>query len=196
MKKAVILKFKYFAWLCLFFLLIPDLFGQPNPNLPIDEGTKRITYSGVVTVDSTISQYELYSRGREWFAKTYNSATDVIQMEDKEAGKIIGKALMPVYWKALGMSGEGGHIRYTISVYFKDGKFRYEIADFIHEERNPESGRIFRTSCEEMMRESRKQRKKITDGYLSQLDANVKELIVDLTNSLSVKPIAKKEEDW
>ena len=61
-------------------------FAQP-PNLPIDSTTHLITYSEVVKVDG--NKDELYSRAREWFAKTYNSAKNVIQMDDKD--KIVGK---------------------------------------------------------------------------------------------------------
>lgn len=75
---------------------------KETPNLPIDSVTKMITYTEVVNVDTSLSKLELYSRAKEWFAKAYNSSQNVIQIEDKESGKIVGKALSQVYHKALG----------------------------------------------------------------------------------------------
>jgi hypothetical protein len=49
-----------------------------------------IIYSEKVDVDS-IKSTELYVRAHEWFAKTFKSAQSVIQLDDKEAGKILGK---------------------------------------------------------------------------------------------------------
>lgn len=71
-------------------------YSQNTPNLPIDNETKLITYSEVIILDSTVNKSELYSRAREWFAKAFKSSKNVIQMDDKENGKIIGKALMQV----------------------------------------------------------------------------------------------------
>src|ERR1035437_2334407 len=98
------------------FLLISltGAFAQA-PNLPIDSTTNLITYTEVVKADS--NKTELYSRAREWFAKTYKSSAKVIQMDDKESGKIVGKAVMQVYHKALGSNHKSGYINYTISIY-------------------------------------------------------------------------------
>ena len=135
------------------------------PSLPIDSTTHLITYSEVVKVDG--NKDELYSRAREWFAKTYNSAQSVIQMDTKD--KIVGKALMQVYYKG----GDFGYINYTVSIYLKDGKYKYEITDFYHtgEER---SGGVYIGNyyvptpnipdyglCEEMMHEKKKHAQKV-----------------------------------
>jgi CspA family cold shock protein len=86
-----------------------------------------------VFVDSLTNKNELFLRAREWFAKTYKSSMNVIQMEDKENGKIIGKALLKVFMTTFVDSQlESGFINYSISIYIKDGRYKYEITDFYH----------------------------------------------------------------
>lgn len=99
--------------------------------LPVDE-KGNVVFSEVVEIQD-VAKDILFIRGMEWLAKTYRSSKDVIQMEDKEAGKIIGKGLTIVYVKVLGMKFDAGPMRYTIAMYFKDGKFKYEFSNFYHE---------------------------------------------------------------
>src|SRR6185312_12849833 len=105
-------------------IIVLLLFNTAFAQLPVDPSTHLITYTGVVQVSGT--QSELYSRAREWFAKTYNSAQSVIQMDDKD--KIVGKPLMIAYYK----NYHFGRIYYTVSVYLKDGKYKYEFTNFYH----------------------------------------------------------------
>ena len=182
------------------------LFGQKQkdvtPTLPIDDETKSITYSEVVTVDSSISSNELYSRGREWFAKAYKSSTDVIQMDDKENGKIVGKALIQVYHKALGSNFRSGYINYTISLYLKDGRYKYEITNFHHTGQYVGDGNTIPDygACEDMINTTRKTMgisyQKTFNYYLTQLDENIKSLIIDLKATMSKKADVKKKDDW
>lgn len=156
--------------------------------LPVDSNTHLVTYSGIVTVNGT--QEELYSRAREWFAKTYNSAQNVIQMDSKD--KIVGKALMQAYYKG----GDYGYINYTISLYLKDGKYKYEISNFYHTGEAvvgsyvgiPDYG-----TCEEMMNEKNKHAQKVGYALITQLDENIKSLIADLELNMNNKVTAK---DW
>ena len=174
----------------LFIILLPILsFAQKEiPNLPIDSVTQLITYTGVVQV--TGNKDELYSRAREWFAKAYNSSLNVIQMDDKE--KIIGKALMTVYWKNLvGVTSEAGNVNYTISIFFKDGKYKYEITNFYH------TGNQYISdigSCEKMMTEKRRSYKKTYDYILNQVNENINNLIFSLKEGMEKQ--ADKAKDW
>jgi hypothetical protein len=185
------------------FLLLASIhaFGQKEtPKLPIDEDTKRITYSDVIMVDSSVTKNELFSRAREWFAKTYNSSTDVVQMEDKENGKLVGKALTQVYHKAMGSNYPSGHINYTISLYFKDGRYKYEITNFHHTGQLVSGGRIPDYGvCEDMINTTHKtmgfSNQKTYNYYLTQLDENITTLIVSLKNTMNVK-VSSKKDDW
>lgn len=173
-----------------------------TPELPIDSNTEKITYSEVIKIDTSTSSEELFSRAREWFAKAYNSSNDVIQMEDKESGKLVGKALMQVYHKALGANYPSGHINYTISLYFKLGRYKYVISDFHHTgqlvsggNRIPDYG-----VCEEMINTTHKTMgmsyQKVYNYYLTQMDIKIKSLITDLKKSMLTKSSEITNDDW
>jgi hypothetical protein len=108
-------------------------FAAEEVKLPVDEAGK-VTYTEVVTMEGQ-TQDALYSRALEWFAKTFNSAKNVIQMQDKENGKLIGKALIPITVKDISRY-PAGVVSYTLSISTKEGKYKYEVIDFLHDNRN------------------------------------------------------------
>lgn len=62
---------------------------------------------------------ELYTRASVWFAKTFNDSKSVLEVQDKEAGRLVGKGISdcdPI--------NTTGGIRYTLDVAVKDGKSR------------------------------------------------------------------------
>lgn len=200
--QATMKKFKklfFFSALTLF--SISTAFGQKETlNLPIDSSTSKITYSEVVFVDSLANKQELFSRAREWFAKAYKSSTNVIQMEDKESGKIVGKALLSVNLTSLGMQQNGGYINYTITIYVKDGKYKYEITDFYHTGiyvnstvgKEPDGG-----ACETLIKEKKgfwgNSYKRTYERYLFQMDENINFLVTDLKAAMTTK---SNKEEW
>ena len=184
-----------FFFISFILLSISIVFGQKEtPILPIDSSTNKITYSDVVYVDSLATKQELFSRAREWFAKAYKSSTNVIQMEDKERGTIIGKALMQVYYKEFPY----GYINYTISIYIKDGRYKYEFTDFHHTGQGrdvPDFG-----ICEKMIKTSDKYMgisyQKYYNYCLYHMDNNIKNLISDLKSAMTKKATNSKKDDW
>lgn len=70
------------------------------------------------------SKNDLYVKAYEWMAKTFVSAKSVIQMQDKEAGKIIGRAVF---------SSAKGTTNYILAIDVKDGKYMASIEQFSHE---------------------------------------------------------------
>lgn len=100
-----------------------------TPTLPRDPDTKQVTYTGVVEVPGA-TQAQLYSRAFEWVAKRYNSAKDVVQMQDKESGKIVVKGITTGH---AAKGHEYGTVTHTFSLYMKDGKYKYDITNFRHE---------------------------------------------------------------
>jgi hypothetical protein len=99
---------------------------------PIDNSTGRITYSEVVQVDSVDSR-ELFVRARSWFAHTFISAQNVIQLEDKEAGRIIGKGVFAIADNVDNPTVMNVHVSgtvdFTVEVLTKDGRYKYIISD-------------------------------------------------------------------
>ena len=72
-----------------------------------------------------MSQKELFEKSMTWMAKAFKSAQDVIQYQDKEAGKIIGKGFMVVGY----LAGMPYDTYFTITLETKDNKARATIED-------------------------------------------------------------------
>jgi hypothetical protein len=102
--------------------------------LPIDPTTKRITYASVVQVPGA-SQAELYTRAKLWFAGAFNSAKDVVQADEKDAGIIQGKGWSTIEVHPMGTKRPGVDQRlwYTVRLICREGRYRYEITNLLVE---------------------------------------------------------------
>jgi hypothetical protein len=118
---------------CLLILLLIGVMGfnikafSQRELLPLNPETRLIEFTELVTVDSSLTQEILHYKAKEWFAQSFRSANDVIQMDDKDAGIIIGKGLFSTRYTV-------GDIHFTMKVQVKDGRYKYWISNFIHEE--------------------------------------------------------------
>lgn len=93
-----------------------------------------IQFDGVIKTDTTMDAKKLYSMAIEWFATSFNNSKAVLQMQDKEAGIIVGKSVFSIESKGnVLMSSTYHNVDYTIKLYFKDGRFKYELSDFTNE---------------------------------------------------------------
>ncbi|MGI4736112.1 MAG: DUF4468 domain-containing protein [Janthinobacterium lividum] len=97
--------------------------------LPVDSTTRRITITQVVEVPG-VSKTELYSRAREWFAKTFSSSKAVLEMDDREAGKLVGTFNGPLKLASGVGVGLDMLLWRSIQVDMKDGKYRYTFTNF------------------------------------------------------------------
>jgi hypothetical protein len=84
-------------------------------------------------IDSvSASKQELYTRARQFVALQFKDSKEVIQMDDKEAGKIICKGtLMPSAKAALGVPVQS-YIEFTMTIDLKDNKYRCVLSNFYH----------------------------------------------------------------
>jgi hypothetical protein len=113
--------------LLILMIIIPTLcFGQLIEELPKDENGN-LRYNEVIQVDST-KKDELYLRSKQFFVDVFKSAKDVIQMDDKEAGVVIGKGFNDIYIKVMGISAPI-QMWFTIKIQSKEGRYKYEIYD-------------------------------------------------------------------
>jgi hypothetical protein len=100
--------------------------------LPIDSTTGKITYSEVIKVDSVLAT-ELFVRANIWFVNNFNSAKNVIQLSDKEAGVVIGKGNFPVTCNNPNRSAFNvfiqGTVDFTLEIQTRDGRYKYSITD-------------------------------------------------------------------
>lgn len=109
--------------------------------LPLIVKSQNIVISGnpiqkdsIVVLDTIIKKDQLYAKGLEWFVTTYKNAQKIIQLQDKDAGLIVGKASMNCIVKGGSLlPATETYLSYTIKLAFKDGKIKYELTDFIQE---------------------------------------------------------------
>lgn len=97
-------------------------------DLPIDKETGKITYSGVVTVENADAS-QLFSRAQAYFVNTFVDSKSVIQMKDESSKTIIGKGNISMperLWKT-------GWVNFTLTIQAKDGRYRYVVTDFSHD---------------------------------------------------------------
>jgi len=79
--------------------------------------------------------HQLYTSAREWFALTFKSANDVIQMQDSVAGKIIGKGSAAASTDFINLESNkkpvvlSYNIDFTVAIAIKDNKFKASITD-------------------------------------------------------------------
>lgn len=95
--------------------------------LPLKDGV--VTYTNVVEVDG-VDKEQLYLRAKKWFVIVYKSAKDVIQLDDKENGEIIGKGNFSIVYYSRAPS-----IDHTITISVKDGRFKYLITDLVYSDK-------------------------------------------------------------
>lgn len=115
----------------LVFLLfaVSTAFGQ---KYKIDPDTKLITYSEVIEVPN-VSKDELYLRANTWLSRAFKSAKAVIDVQDKEAGKIIAKGNITTIIKVpLVGKQDAGAVEMTITLQTKDGKYKYTVDNLQH----------------------------------------------------------------
>ena len=98
--------------------------------LPIDSTTNKICYTDVVNVEGK-TQDELYISAKSWFVTTFNSSQNVIDLDDKESGIIIGKGQIPVYTTSM-VTAPMGYISFLVKIEIKDGRYRYTFTDLWH----------------------------------------------------------------
>lgn len=130
-----------------------------------------------------VTKDQLYTRAYEWLAKAYRSANDVIQMQDKEAGRLVGKGTTTV--RVRGVSA--GYVRHTFTIYLKDGRYKYVLTDLVHEPggmKDVYSGGPLESPKAEILPFGGK---KPWDAVRNDADGDARRLVADLQAALTLK---------
>jgi hypothetical protein len=118
---------------CSFAALAQKPVESTTTEFPTKDG--QLYYEGVVDVAPTAKQADLYCAGRTWFVDTYVGAKEVLQLDDKADGKMIGKGGHQ-YSFVIGITISQIFMRFTLALDVKDGKYRYRIYDFAGDNTN------------------------------------------------------------
>jgi len=75
---------------------------------------------------------ELYLKARDWLADRFRESDKVIELDDKESGKLYGNGSFRTPLKGgMGLWKESG-VKFAIQLMFKDGKYRCIIKNMVH----------------------------------------------------------------
>ena len=90
-------------------------------------------YEEIVKLDTTSTKDILYQNAKVFFVDKFKSAKDVIQYDDKNEGKIIGKGLFKIdgFQKANLLYGWNltWKVNFSTEIICKNGKYKYKIYD-------------------------------------------------------------------
>lgn len=102
------------------------------------EGKRLMEFSEVVQVDSSLKKAQLFSAARDWIVKSFQSGKAVIQVDDKDEGKLSFRGNSTVNVKGnfyTGTAGAGAKACwFTVMLEFKDAKWRYNISNIGYRE--------------------------------------------------------------
>lgn len=99
--------------------------------LPFKDG--QIFYEEIVQVDSSYKKDIIFFSVNQWFVEKFKDSKSVIQLSDRENGKIIGKGNYSFSINCTSIIGEINRkvtVRFTLLVDVKDSKYRIQIYDF------------------------------------------------------------------
>ncbi|WP_256013101.1 DUF4468 domain-containing protein [Desertivirga xinjiangensis] len=93
--------------------------------IPIKDG--KIFYEQIVTVDSA-SKSDLYDKSRKWLAEAFNDSKEVIKVDNKESGNIVGSGIFDIVTNTF--FGSASRISFMIDITIKDSKYRAQVYQF------------------------------------------------------------------
>ena len=88
-------------------------------SVPLEE-----RHSEIVIENLNKGKDELYDITLEWMAKVFNNSKSVIEVKDKDRGKIIGKG----YWIVKGFGHSG--VSFTLTFSIKENKIRGQFENY------------------------------------------------------------------
>jgi len=158
-------------------LLFVPIFSYSQPQMPLKDG--KVFYEEIDTLPNSLKA-DLYNRSRIWFVNTFNSAKAVLQMDDKEAGIVMGKGATGLDIGNFISGTIKSYINYTINITVKDNKCRMQVFDIYVSDLNNNS-----YTPEYCLKYPKMNKKK-----LERIDNSVKDLIASYKAAVS-----KKSED-
>ena len=105
--------------------------GLAYDTLPKVDG--QYEFTEVIQLDSSYKKDMLYRNAKLFFANISKSAKDVLQYDDREEGKVIGKGTIQVTGHQsilLNAFSETRTTTFTLEVSCKDGKYKYRMFGF------------------------------------------------------------------
>ena len=159
-----------------------------------------IQYESVINVDS-VSKEDLFKRGEYFLVSVFKNPQKVIVLSDTEKGQLICKGAFPYMQSKKiwgGWENTKGTIDFKLSIYFKEGRYKYVIEDFIHNANGDYSFGIITNELEwsgKRKLNSKKWNSWIWNDLKKQTQTNSANLLTALKASM-IKPLETEKDDW
>ena len=159
-----------------------------KPEIPVDESTKKISYTKVV--EATGTKDELYKKAFTWFNNYYKNPSEVIREKDPTAGKILGKGRIKILNPAdkKGVQTMKGIVLYTLTCELKEGRFKYTVTDV-----NLKATSFY--PCEKWLDTESQTYSQVYNFFLKQVDEEIKKTTENLVKAMT-KTAENKPEEW
>ena len=156
---------------------------------PIDSNTGLWTYEGVAEIEG-LTKADGYARAGEWVKSQIKDPAGFYTVQDAEQGKIEGKHRIPMFRTVDKQRIRSQMlVKYTVTLWFKDGRYRYRITDL-----NLERATYYPL---EQWLEPTTFSNPETKDYTDQVHTFCTELIASLNAHMAKTPInAADEDDW
>ena len=106
----------------------------PDVVFPIDSVTKKITFTGVVSVDSATKD-QLFIAAKTWAAESFKNAKEVTQVEDKASGTLILQGHFAADIMTMGVRCAAcGYTKFQMTILVKEGRYKYTITNLYHDD--------------------------------------------------------------
>ena len=155
--------------------------------LPLKDSS--IYYEEVVKVADTVSADKLFTLAQTWFANTFKNSKSVLQVNDRQSMKLIGKGV--AYMHKVYGSDLDEYIYYTIAVDIKPGRYRYRVYDIGFEAGSQTEGaskgysHYLHGEIHKQLLESKKQALKRYENDYGFIGLTTNNLIKSLKNSMT-----------
>lgn len=159
--------------------------------LDFDSVTNLIIYSGVVEQEESPSD-SIYLRAKKWIERRWGKS---IKMEtDKRNQKLVFIVSIPAYkYTNKYTKSPMGRYSFKLSLWIKEGRYKYVYTNFVHEGDKPNEGNPMRNYFEYYYTTTTNI--KGVDQILRNADKDINELITEMKKALK-DPIIVDEDDW
>jgi hypothetical protein len=155
-----------------------------------------LIYSEVVPVDS-VSKKDLYNRAMHWFVRYYQDAAKVLRLYNKEEGELVGKWIFRFDPTSVYNQSIRGNIEYTVKIFVRDGRYKFQVSDFIHLPEGSTGFGVITASQKAPVipYETSKWANKVWNEMKEVIQHNIDALIPSLKRAMET-PVESERTDW
>ena len=106
--------------------------GNEIPPMETTEDSRNYYYEETVNLDTSFTRAKQYKIFKNYIVSHFNSSGNVIQLDDAESGVLIAKVYSQLPESGLFIQVLNEKISYTVTIKFKDGKYKYRFDNFSH----------------------------------------------------------------